>query len=106
MNDYKFGNLLCELRMKAKLTQGELAIKLGVTNKAISKWENGKAKPTTDTLKKLAILFNIPIEELLQIKDITKKEISKNVKCNVSFLLGPQRKGGSDSTLNHLYNFK
>jgi len=79
MNDYKFGNLLCELRMKAKLTQGELAIKLGVTNKAISKWENGKAKPTTDTLKKLAILFNMPIEELLQIKDITKKEISKIV---------------------------
>ena len=66
MNDYKFGNLLCELRMKAKLTQGELAIKLGVTNKAISKWENGKAKPTTDTLKKISILFNIPIEKLLK----------------------------------------
>lgn len=79
MNDYNFGNLLCELRLKSKLTQGELAIKLGVTNKAVSKWENGKAKPTTDTLKKLSILFNIPIEELLQIKDTTKKEVSKIV---------------------------
>ncbi len=79
MNDYKFGNLLCELRMKTKLTQGELAIKLGVTNKAISKWENGKAKPTTDTLKKISILFNIPIEKLLQLKVNQKKEITKIV---------------------------
>lgn len=79
MNDYNFGNLLYELRTKSKLTQGELAIKLGVTNKAISKWENGKAKPTTDTLKKLSILFNIPIEKLLQIKTNQKKEITKIV---------------------------
>ena len=79
MNDYSFGNLLYELRTKSKLTQGELAIKLGVTNKAISKWENGKAKPTTDTLKKISVLFNIPIEKLLQIKNEQKKDITKIV---------------------------
>jgi len=69
LKDYSFGNLLCKLRTKAKLTQNELATKLGVTNKAVSKWENGKAKPTTDMLKKLSILFNVPIEKLLQIKE-------------------------------------
>ena len=80
MNDYNFGNLMYELRMRANLTQEELAYKLGVTNKAVSKWENGKAKPTTDMLKKLAILFNIPIEKLLQIKENEeKKEITKIV---------------------------
>lgn len=79
MNDYNFGNLLYELRMKANLTQIELALKLGVTNKAISKWENGNAKPTTDMLKKLSILFNIPIEKLLQIKENDKKDITKIV---------------------------
>lgn len=80
MNDYNFGNLLYELRTKANLTQKELAEKLGVTNKAISKWENGSAKPTTDTLKKISILFNISIEELLQIKEKDeKKEITKIV---------------------------
>lgn len=79
MNDYNFGNLLYELRMKANLTQMELALKLGVTNKAISKWENGNAKPTTDMLKKLSILFNIPIEKLLQIKENDKKDITKIV---------------------------
>lgn len=79
MNDYNFGNLLYELRVKAKLTQEQLANKIGVTNKAISKWENGKAKPTTEMLKKLAILFNISIENLLDIKEKTKKEITKIV---------------------------
>ena len=68
MNDYKFGNLLYKLRTKANLTQNDLAQKLCVSNKAISKWENGKAKPTTDTLKKISILFNIDIDKLLQIK--------------------------------------
>ncbi|MBQ9071956.1 MAG: AAA family ATPase [Bacilli bacterium] len=80
MNDYGFGNLLYELRLKSNLTQKELADKLGVTNKAISKWENGNAKPTTDMLKKLAILFNVPIEILLQIKEKEKeKQITKIV---------------------------
>jgi len=76
MNDYNFGNLLYKLRNKANLTQKELAIRLGITNKAVSKWENGKAKPTTDILKKLSILFNIPIENLLQIKE---KENTKKI---------------------------
>ena len=80
MNDYKFGNLLYELRMRANLTQGELADKLGITNKAVSKWENGKAKPTTDMLKKLSVLFDVPIEKLLQVKEEDKKkEITKIV---------------------------
>lgn len=74
MNDYSFGNLLYKLRTRSNLTQGEVASKLGVTNKAVSKWENGKAKPTTDVLKKLSILFNIPIEELLQIKEKDQKK--------------------------------
>lgn len=80
MNDYKFGNLLYELRTKADLTQKELAKNLGVTNKAISKWENGKAKPTVDMIKKLSILFNIPVERLLQLEaPEEKKKITKIV---------------------------
>ena len=41
MNDYAFGNKLLELRRGLKLSQSELAEKLGVTNKAVSKWETG-----------------------------------------------------------------
>ena len=45
MNDFEFGNRLYELRRRTGLTQAELADKIGVTNKAVSKWENGKANP-------------------------------------------------------------
>lgn len=80
MNDYNFGNLLYKLRIEANLTQNELAQKLNVTNKAISKWENGKSKPTLNTLKEISILFDIPIEKLLDTKENTKnKKIVKIV---------------------------
>ena len=45
MNDYTFGNYIHEQRRKLGLSQTELADLLGVTNKAVSKWENGYTKP-------------------------------------------------------------
>ena len=41
MNDYTFGEKLYQLRKRHDMTQADLAYKLGVTNKAISKWETG-----------------------------------------------------------------
>lgn len=69
MNDYKFGNYLTDIRKKAKMSQTTLASKLGVTNKAVSKWENGKSKPTTDIIRKISALFNIPVNKLLDIRE-------------------------------------
>ena len=40
MGDYEFGNLIYESRKKLNLTQSEFAALLGVTNKAVSKWES------------------------------------------------------------------
>ena len=68
MNDYEFGNYLYGLRKKAGLSQTELALQLDVTNKAVSKWENGKAKPSTGTLRKLADLFGVSVDGLLEKK--------------------------------------
>lgn len=80
MNDFKFGNKIYELRKKTGLSQTELASMLEVTNKAVSKWENGKSKPTTDILKKLSTIFNISIEELLCLKTKSRdKTITKIV---------------------------
>lgn len=73
MGDYEFGNLIYESRKKLNLTQSEFAALLGVTNKAVSKWENGKAKPTIDILRKISTLFNISIEELLSIEEKNMK---------------------------------
>lgn len=46
--------MLKELRIKAKLTQAELARKLNVTQQTVSQWESGNAKPTIDTIVKIA----------------------------------------------------
>lgn len=73
MNDYDFGNLIYECRKKLNLSQSDLASFLDVSNKAISKWENGKSKPNIDTLKKLSALFNMSIEEMLKYKEKNKK---------------------------------
>lgn len=72
MNDYTFGNYICNQRRKRGLSQTELAKLLGVTNKAISKWENGYAKPTTNTLRKLATVFGVDVDVLLQIREERK----------------------------------
>ena len=61
MNDYTFGNKISELRRGLNLSQRELAEKVGVTNKAVSKCETGKSKPTTNVIRKLASLFNLDV---------------------------------------------
>ena len=66
MNDFEFGNYLCALRTSLCLSQLLLGRLCGITDKAVSKWENGRAKPTTDTLRKLAALLDVSPEDLLR----------------------------------------
>ncbi len=80
MNDYTFGNYILELRTRSGMSQSELAEQLGVTNKAVSKWELGKAKPGVDKIRKLAALFQVSVEELLKnLEGQTSPEITKIV---------------------------
>ena len=64
MANYKFGNFLCELRIEKGLTQGELGEMLGVSDAAISKWENGEAMPRLAKLQQLADVFDVSVNEL------------------------------------------
>ena len=64
MNDYSFGSYIRELREKKGLSQSELGAKLGVTNKAVSRWENGGAHPSAELMLPLAQVLGITIEEL------------------------------------------
>ena len=75
MNDYEFGNLLLQLRTKSGLTQKELADLLQISDKTVSKWETGVSKPTTDTLKQLATIFNVEVSTLLDSCPKKKKNI-------------------------------
>lgn len=61
----KLEEKLFSLRKAKGLSQLNLAEKIGVSRQAISRWEAGIAKPTTENLKCLGILYNVPLEYLL-----------------------------------------
>ena len=65
MANYELSNRIYELRTQKGLSQKELGAILGVSNKAVSKWETGTAIPKTETLIKLAEVFEISTEELI-----------------------------------------
>ena len=61
----EFNEKLQELRKKKGLTQEELAVALFVSRTAISKWESGRGTPSIDSLKRIADLFSVTIDQLL-----------------------------------------
>lgn len=74
MNNYHFGNYICDLREKKGLSQSQLGEKLGVSNKAVSKWENGGAYPSSELMLPLAKELGVSIEELYTALSNSKKE--------------------------------
>ena len=65
MNQIKIGRFIAECRKKANLTQMQLAEKLGITDKAVSKWERGVAMPDTSIMLELCDILSISVNELL-----------------------------------------
>ena len=65
MNQEKFGKFIRELRNEKEMTQQELADKIGVSDRAISKWENGRGMPDISLLIPLSNALNITVLELL-----------------------------------------
>lgn len=65
MDKYEFGNRLYEYRTQKGLTQKELGKLLGVTDKAVSKWETGESKPRLDKMNQITELFETSIDGML-----------------------------------------
>ncbi len=65
MDMQKIGTFLTELRKENKLTQDALGEKIGVTNKTVSRWENGNYLPPVEILQMLSKLYGVSINELL-----------------------------------------
>lgn len=78
MKDYSFGNYICALRMRAGLSQFQLGTLVGVSDKAVSKWENGDAKPRIGTCYRLAEVLGVSINELLSCNTtmLARKELN------------------------------
>lgn len=75
MDNEKFGKFIKMLRKQKNMTQKELAEKLNITDKAVSKWERGLSFPDITILNSIAEIFNITVTELLNAKIGTKEEI-------------------------------
>ena len=65
MDQIKIGKFIAECRKKQNLTQAQLAEKLDITDRAISKWETGKAMPDFDIMLDLCDILEIKVNELL-----------------------------------------
>lgn len=76
--DYnKIGDFISSLRKTQNLTQTKLAEKLFISEKTISKWENGKGIPDANSLLKMSEIFGVSINELLNGEKLDQNEYSK-----------------------------
>ena len=78
MDQIKIGKFIAECRKKHSLTQGQLAEKLGITDRAISKWENGRAMPDSSLMIDLCSILKISVNELLSGEVIDMENNKKN----------------------------
>ena len=79
MNAQKIGNVISELREAKGMTQAQLAQRLNVSDKAISKWETGRGYPDISLVEPLADALGVSIIELLKGKDIVNTNKSFNM---------------------------
>lgn len=79
MNQYVTGTIIKEQRERNKMTQLQLAEKLGVTDKTISKWETGKGYPDIALLEPIADAFSISVTELISGNAVSNANVSANM---------------------------
>ena len=79
MNTYVTSATIRQLRENRNLTQAELAEKIGVSSKTVSKWETAKGLPDISLLQPLAQALNISVIELMNGERITNQNISANM---------------------------
>ncbi len=83
MNQEKIGKFIAEHRKKKKLTQEQLAEKLGISDRAISKWERGLNMPDVSLMLELTSILGISVNELLSGEIIEKKEFMNKAEENL-----------------------
>ena len=66
MDQVKTGNLIANCRKEKGLTQANLAEQLGVSDRAVSKWETGRSLPDADNMLELSRILGITVDELLK----------------------------------------
>ncbi|HBZ64588.1 MAG TPA: XRE family transcriptional regulator [Lachnospiraceae bacterium] len=79
MNQYVTGAVIKGLRQKNNMTQAQLADRLGVSDKTVSKWETGKGYPDIMLLEPIAQAFQVSVAELLSGSPVQNANVSANM---------------------------
>lgn len=87
MNQEVIGKFIAKCRKEKDMTQQELADRLGVTDRAVSHWENGRRLPDYSLIKELCSVLSISINELFSGEKISNEDYKKKAEDNMSKLI-------------------
>ena len=87
MDQIKTGKFIAALRKEKRMTQEQLGKKLGVTNKTVSRWENGNYMPDVEMLSLLSKEFGVSMNELISGERLTAEEFQKAADKNLAAAL-------------------
>ena len=97
MNQTEIGKFIAKCRKEKKLTQAQLAEKLNITDRAVSKWETGKSMPDSSIMLELCEILGITVNELLSGEEVSMENYEKKADEN---LLALKRKDENNMTKN------
>ena len=97
MDQVKIGKFIAECRKKVKLTQMQLAEKLNITDRAVSKWETGKAMPDSSIMLELCDALKITVNDLLSGEVVAMENYNKEMEKQLLEMI--QQKQESDKRL-------
>ena len=83
MNQAEIGKFIAKCRKKKKLTQAQLAEKLNITDRAVSKWETGKSMPDSSIMLELCEILGITVNELLSGEEVDVENYEKKADENL-----------------------
>jgi transcriptional regulator with XRE-family HTH domain len=93
MEQEKIGGFIASLRKEQGLTQKSLAEKINVTDKAVSKWENGRCLPDNSVMQPLCDALGITVNELLSGERLGSDDYSKKAEENIMTLINENNHG-------------
>ncbi len=97
MNQIEIGKFIAKCRKEKNLTQAQLAEKLNITDRAVSKWETGKSMPDSSIMLELCEILGITVNELLSGVEINMEDYEKKADENLIVL---KRKDENNMTKN------
>lgn len=92
MNQIEIGKFIAECRKEKELTQLQLAEKLNITNRAVSKWETGKSMPDVSVMLELCNILGVSVNELLSGERIDEEMYKEKAEENLLSLQEKKKK--------------